>query len=113
MSQLPELLKYVVEDHGTLTQQQGCSVLREMLEGDATDIQIASLVTAIATRGPTVDELSGFVQATAKPGNVRCPRCGRLTTEKSDHRHRRFLRASEVRPNHGTAEDSDEVAPLH
>ena len=63
MSRLPELLKYVVEDHGTLTQEQGCSVLREMLEGDATDVQIASLVTAIATRGPTVDELSGFVQA--------------------------------------------------
>jgi anthranilate phosphoribosyltransferase len=63
MSQLPSLLKHVVEDRGTLTQQQGCSVLREMLEGDATDIQIASLVTAIATRGPTVDELSGFVQA--------------------------------------------------
>jgi anthranilate phosphoribosyltransferase len=63
MSQLPPLLKHVVEDHGTLTQQQGCSVLREMLEGDATDIQIAALVTAIATRGPTVDELSGFVQA--------------------------------------------------
>jgi anthranilate phosphoribosyltransferase len=63
MSQLPELLKHVVEDRGTLTQQQGCSVLREMLEGDASDIQIAALVTAIATRGPTVDELSGFVQA--------------------------------------------------
>jgi anthranilate phosphoribosyltransferase len=63
MSQLPVLLKHVVEDHGTLTQQQGCSLLREMLEGDATDIQIAALVTAIATRGPTVDELSGFVQA--------------------------------------------------
>ncbi|MDT7816985.1 MAG: anthranilate phosphoribosyltransferase [Acidobacteriaceae bacterium] len=63
MSQLPSLLKHVVEDQGTLTQQQGCSVLREMLEGDATDIQVAALVTAIATRGPTVDELSGFVQA--------------------------------------------------
>jgi anthranilate phosphoribosyltransferase len=63
MSQLPALLKHVVEDHGTLTQQQGCSALREMLEGDATDIQIASLLTALATRGPTVEELSGFVQA--------------------------------------------------
>ena len=63
MSQLPALLKHVVEDHGTLTQQQGCSALREMLEGDATDIQIAALLTAIATRGPTVEELSGFVQA--------------------------------------------------
>ncbi len=52
MSQLSSLLQHVVEDRGTLTQQQGCSVLREMLEGDASDIQIAALVTAIATRGP-------------------------------------------------------------
>jgi anthranilate phosphoribosyltransferase len=63
MSQLTALLKYVAEDKGTLTQQQGCSALREMLEGDATDVEIASLLTAIATRGPTVEELSGFVQA--------------------------------------------------
>ena len=63
MSQLTALLKHVAEDHGTLTQQQGCSALREMLEGDATDIEIAALLTAIATRGPTVEELSGFVQA--------------------------------------------------
>src|ERR1700733_8637997 len=63
MSQLPALLKHVAEDQGTLTQQQGCSALREMLEGDATDVEIASLLTAIATRGPTVEELSGFVQA--------------------------------------------------
>ncbi len=63
MSQLSDVLKHVVEDHGTLTQQQGCSVLREMLEGDVSDIQIAALVTAIAARGTTVDELSGFVQA--------------------------------------------------
>src|SRR3984957_10596039 len=63
MSQLPALLKHVAEDHGTLTQQQGCAALREILEGDATDIQIAALLTAIATRGPTVEELSGFVQA--------------------------------------------------
>jgi anthranilate phosphoribosyltransferase len=63
LSQLKALLKHVAEDHGTLTQQQGCSALREMLEGDATDVEIASLLTAIATRGPTVEELSGFVQA--------------------------------------------------
>jgi anthranilate phosphoribosyltransferase len=63
MSQLKALLKHVAEDRGTLTQQQGCSALREMLEGDATDVEIASLLTAIATRGPTVEELSGFVQA--------------------------------------------------
>ena len=37
MSQLVALLKHVVEEHGTLTQEQGYSALREMLEGDAND----------------------------------------------------------------------------
>ncbi len=63
MSHLAGLLQHVAEDRGTLTQQQASSALREMLEGDATDVQIASLLTAIATRGATVEELSGFVQA--------------------------------------------------
>jgi anthranilate phosphoribosyltransferase len=63
MSQLAALLKLVAEERGTLTQQQGCSALREMLEGDANDVEIASLLTAIATRGATAEELSGFVQA--------------------------------------------------
>jgi len=63
MSQLAPLLKHVVEDHGTLTQPQGHAALRQMLEGDATDVEIASLLTAIAHRGPTAEELSGFVQA--------------------------------------------------
>src|ERR1700689_1743648 len=46
MSYLAGLLKHVVEDRGALTQEQGYSALREMLEG-----------------GATVEELSGFVQA--------------------------------------------------
>jgi anthranilate phosphoribosyltransferase len=63
MSQLVALLKHVTEEHGTLTQQQGCSAVRGMLEGDASDVEIASLLTAIATRGATAEELAGFVQA--------------------------------------------------
>ena len=63
MSQLVALLKHVVEEHATLTQEQGCSALREMLEGDASDVEIASLLTAIATRGATAEALTGFVQA--------------------------------------------------
>src|SRR6202046_5451322 len=63
MSYLAGLLKHVVEDRGTLAQEQGYSAVREMLEGEATDVEIASLLTAIATRGATVEELSGFVQA--------------------------------------------------
>ena len=60
---LAELLKFVVEDHGNLTQEQAYATLREMLEGDASDTQIAALLTIIATRGATAEELSGFVQA--------------------------------------------------
>jgi anthranilate phosphoribosyltransferase len=60
---LAELLKYVVEERGTLTQEQACESLREMLEGDASDTQITALLTAIATRGVTPEELAGFVQA--------------------------------------------------
>ena len=63
MSALAALIKYVVEEQGTLSQEEGYSAVREMLEGAATDGEIASLLTAIATRGPTVEELSGFVQA--------------------------------------------------
>jgi anthranilate phosphoribosyltransferase len=63
MSQQAALLKHVAEDRGTLTQQQGCTALREMLKGDANDVEIASLLTAIAARGATVEELAGFVQA--------------------------------------------------
>jgi anthranilate phosphoribosyltransferase len=63
MSPLAALLKHVAEDHGTLTQEQAYASLREILEGAASDVQIASLLTAIAVRGVTVDELAGFVQA--------------------------------------------------
>jgi anthranilate phosphoribosyltransferase len=62
MSLLADLVRHVIEDHGTLTQQQGALALREMLTGDATDEEISSLLRAIAARGPTVEELSGFVE---------------------------------------------------
>jgi anthranilate phosphoribosyltransferase len=67
---LPALLKYVVEERGNLTREQGYAVLREMLEGDASDTQITALLTAIATRGVTAEELAGFVQAMR---DLACP----------------------------------------
>jgi anthranilate phosphoribosyltransferase len=63
MSALSSLIKYVVEDHGTLSDEQAYAAVREMLEGAATDVEIASLLTGIAARGPTVEELSGVVKA--------------------------------------------------
>ncbi len=62
MSHLAALIKHVTEDHGTLTQHQARSALQEMLQGNAADEEIAALLSAIASRGPTVDELCGFVQ---------------------------------------------------
>jgi anthranilate phosphoribosyltransferase len=62
MSGLAAMLKVLTEDQGTLTQPQAYSALLEMLEGDATDAEIAALLTAIAERGATVDELTGVVE---------------------------------------------------
>ena len=63
MSQLALLLKHVAEDHGTLTQPQAYAAVMEMLSGDASDVQIAALLSALAVRGATVDELAGVVEA--------------------------------------------------
>jgi anthranilate phosphoribosyltransferase len=60
---LPSLLKDIVEEHETLTQEQAYSVLREILEGEVSDTHIASLLTTLAHRGATPEELAGFVQA--------------------------------------------------
>jgi anthranilate phosphoribosyltransferase len=67
MSNFRALLKHIVDDAGTLTEEQGrtavLSMLGEMPGGEATDLEIASLLTAIAVRGETAEELTGFVQA--------------------------------------------------
>src|ERR1700753_2483620 len=60
---LPALLKQVVEERATLSHEQAYSILREILEGDVSDTHIASLLTALAQRGATPEELAGFVQA--------------------------------------------------
>src|SRR6201992_1734253 len=60
---LPALLKQVVEERATLSHEQAYSILREILEGDVSDTHIASLLTALAHRGATPEELAGFVQA--------------------------------------------------
>jgi anthranilate phosphoribosyltransferase len=63
MSNFRALLRYVVEEGGTLSEDQGRVAVMEMLRGEAADVEIASLLTAIAARGETAEELAGFVQA--------------------------------------------------
>jgi anthranilate phosphoribosyltransferase len=53
-----------VRDVGvTLTRGEANSALREMLAGEADDEDIAALLTAMAKRGETVAELTGFAEA--------------------------------------------------
>ena len=63
MSQLALLLKHVAEERGTLTQPEAYAAVMEMLAGEASDVQIAALLTVLSVRGATVDELAGVVQA--------------------------------------------------
>jgi anthranilate phosphoribosyltransferase len=63
---MADFLEYVqqVRDVGSaLTHAQANSALREMLAGQAADEEIAALLTAIAKRGETVPELTGFAEA--------------------------------------------------
>src|SRR5271163_3563968 len=63
---MTEFSKYVeqVRDVGaTLSRREANAALRAMLGGQAADEEIAALLTAIAKRGETVPELTGFAEA--------------------------------------------------
>jgi anthranilate phosphoribosyltransferase len=63
MQDLRSLLKEVVEGRGTLSVEQAQAAIGTMLDGDAGDVEIAALLTAMATRGETADEVCGVVRA--------------------------------------------------
>lgn len=58
---LKELLKPLAEDGTALTREQAADVLTEILTGGVPDVEIAALLTVLATRGEQVAELAGFV----------------------------------------------------
>lgn len=65
MSGLKQTLKLVVEQGATLARDEARQLLVAILAsepGDG-DLEIASLLTAMATRGETADELTGFAEA--------------------------------------------------
>ena len=63
MHDLRSLLKDLVEGQHTLTVEQAEAAIGAMLDGDAGDVEIAALLTALATRGETADEVCGVVRA--------------------------------------------------
>jgi anthranilate phosphoribosyltransferase len=62
LSIVKELLKPVAEDGAALTRLQARAVLVAILDGEATEVEAASLLTALATRGELAPELAGFVE---------------------------------------------------
>ncbi len=59
---LPQLIRSTAEDSHSLTEAEAQSAVGSMLDGNATDVQIAALLTALAVRGETADEITGFVR---------------------------------------------------
>ena len=62
MASLKELLKPLAEDGTALTREQAAGVLTEILAGGVPDVEIAALLTVMATRGEQAAELAGFVE---------------------------------------------------
>ena len=59
---------------GELTREEAESIMRRVMEGEATPAQLGALLGALATRGESVDELAGFaaaLRAFAVPVHVR------------------------------------------
>ena len=63
MSQLKEFLRPLAEDGASLTREQAAEVLEEILAGGVPEVEIAALLTVLATRGEQAPELAGFVDA--------------------------------------------------
>jgi anthranilate phosphoribosyltransferase len=63
MPTLRETLKYLTEESATLTREEARATLHEMLSDEASDIEIAALLSVLAARGETVEELTGFAEA--------------------------------------------------
>lgn len=61
MSLLKELLKPLAEEGTALTREQAAAVLDEILTGAVPDVETASLLAVLATRGEQAPELAGFV----------------------------------------------------
>src|SRR5271163_271190 len=63
MDSMKQTLKLVVEQSAVLSRDEAREVLTQMLTGESSDMEIAALLTALAIRGETADELTGFAEA--------------------------------------------------
>jgi anthranilate phosphoribosyltransferase len=62
MSFLKDLLKPMAEDGATITREEARAALVAILDGQASELEAAALLTVLATRGELAPELAGFVE---------------------------------------------------
>ncbi len=58
---LQPYLKRIIEGHETLSRTDAAELLQTILRGEATELELAALLTSLATRGPAPTEIAGFV----------------------------------------------------
>jgi anthranilate phosphoribosyltransferase len=58
---LQPYLRRIIEAHETLSRSDAADLLRTILRGESTDMEIAALLGSLATRGPAATEIAGFV----------------------------------------------------
>src|SRR5690242_9117993 len=63
-------LKQIIEGRQTLTREDARSLMRQILNGDVSDLHLAATLSALATRGEAPSEIAGFadvMRAAATP----------------------------------------------
>jgi anthranilate phosphoribosyltransferase len=71
---LQPYLKRIIEGRETLSRPDAAQLLQTILDGEATDLELAALLGSLATRGPAPTEIAGFVdtmRAAATPIPLR------------------------------------------
>jgi anthranilate phosphoribosyltransferase len=58
---LQPYLKRIIEGHETLSRADSAQLLQTILRGEATELELAALLSSLATRGPAPTEIAGFV----------------------------------------------------
>jgi anthranilate phosphoribosyltransferase len=58
---LQPYLKRIIEGHETLSRAEASELLHTILRGEATEIELAALLSSLATRGEAPTEIAGFV----------------------------------------------------
>ena len=60
---LQPYLRRIIEGHETLSRADSAELLRTILRGESTELELAALLGSLATRGPAATEIAGFVDA--------------------------------------------------